>query len=460
MSIISPLLTDLYQFTMAYGYWKLGMADQKAVFHLFFRAHPFKGNYAVSCGLTHVIKFLKSFSFTSDDIAYLASLETSKKTRLFSEDFFEYLQNIKFTCDVDAIPEGNVVFPHEPLLRVKGPIIQCQLIETALVNLLNYCSLIATKASRVYFAAKQDSVIEFGARRAHGPCGALMASRSAYVGGCDSTSNTWAGKEFGIPVKGTVAHSWVMAFEDEKNAFDNYAKVMPNNSILLVDTYNTIEGIKKAIETGKKLREKGHELMGIRLDSGDLETLSKQGRKLLDKAGFENTKIVASGDLEENKIALLKEKKAPIDVWGVGTKLTTSYDQPSLDMAYKLSAMKSKNQWRYIIKLSDTPEKTTNPGIQQVRRYMHQQRFIKDVIYDVHLGHEKTLPENADHSYDLCVPIFKKGKLVYEQPSLISIRDYCISEIIKFKKSDVKDYPVLLDKKLEQEKKKLISKLS
>lgn len=460
MYIPSALFTDLYQFTMAYGYWKADMAEQIATFHLFYRKPPFQGNYTIACGLANAIKFLESFSYTEAELDYLASLRSSKNTPFFSQDFINYLQNLQFKCDVDAVSEGTLVFPHEPLIRVTGPILQCQLIETALINFINYSSLIATKASRIYFAAKKDPIIEFGLRRAHGPDGGMSASRAAFIGGCESTSNTLAGKTYGIPVKGTVAHSWVMAFADELDSFNCYADVMPNNSILLVDTYHTEQGIKNAIITGQRLRKKGYDLMGIRLDSGDLEILSKKARQLLDEAGFKETKIVASGDLEENIIASLKNKNAPIDIWGVGTKLTTSYDQPSLDTAYKLSAIQNKQgQWQYKIKLSDSPEKTTNPGIQQIRRYFQQQKMVKDVIYDIHYGIDSGLPANIDYCVDLLTPIFSKGKLVYKQPSLNEIRENCIQQVEHFIDANYQLYPVKLEKKLQNKKADMIAKI-
>ena len=306
------ILTDLYQLTMAYGYWKNGMYDQEAVFHLFFRKHPFKGNYTIAAGLESVIHFLNDFKFSVDDIQYLGSLKGADGKALFDEGFLNYLQRLEFTCDVDAIPEGTAVFPHQPLLRIKGPLLQAQLIETTLLTLINFPTLIATKAARICQAAQDDTVLEFGLRRAQGIDGGLTASRSAYIGGCHATSNILAGKLFGIPVKGTHAHSWVMSVEDEPQAFASYADAMPNNCVFLVDTYDTIQGVKYAIEAGHELRKKGHEMLGIRLDSGDLADLSIKARKLLDEAGFPKTQIVASDSLNEVKIKALKEKGAKL----------------------------------------------------------------------------------------------------------------------------------------------------
>src|SRR5579872_2098236 len=301
-TVISPLLTDLYQLTMAYGYWKLGIHEREAVFHQIFRKQPFKGDYSVACGLATVIEFLQDWHFEEEDIDYLRSLNAVNGHPLFTSDFLDYLKNVRFSCDIDAIPEGTVVFPHEPLLRVKGPLLQCQLIESTLLNIINFQTLIATKASRVCLAACGDSVLEFGLRRAQGPDGALSASRASYIGGCAATSKILAGKLYDIPVRGTHAHSWVTAFADELSAFSAYAEVMPHNCVLLVDTYDTIAGVRHAIEIGKRLRERGAELLGVRLDSGDMAALSIQARQLLDEAGFQQTQIIASNSLDEYAI--------------------------------------------------------------------------------------------------------------------------------------------------------------
>jgi nicotinate phosphoribosyltransferase len=255
---------------MAYGYWKSGKADQEAVFELFFRKPPFQCGFTLAAGLAPAIDFLGAFCFTDDDTAFLRTLEGNDGQPLFDGGFLDYLKNLRFTCDVHAIPEGTVVFPQEPLMRIQGPILQCQLLETAMLNLINFQSLVATKAARVCLATQGEPVLEFGLRRAQGVDGALAASRAAYIGGCDATSNVLAGKLYGIPVRGTHAHSWVMSFDDEREAFLAYAKAMPNNCVFLVDTYDTLEGVRRAVETGRWLREHGHEMTGIRLDSGDL----------------------------------------------------------------------------------------------------------------------------------------------------------------------------------------------
>ncbi|MEO8270672.1 MAG: nicotinate phosphoribosyltransferase, partial [Aureliella sp.] len=364
------LLTDLYQLTMAYGYWKQGKAEQQAVFHLFFRSNPFQGGYAIAAGLGPVLDFVKSFRFFASDVEFLETLTGNDGQPLFEKAFLQYLAELHLALDIDAIPEGTLVFPHEPLLRVRGPILQCQLLETALLNIINFQSLIATKAARIVMSARGDAVLEFGLRRAQGIDGALAASRAAFIGGCAATSNVLAGKQFGIPVKGTHAHSWVMSFDTELEAFGAYAAAMPNNCVFLVDTYDTLDGVRHAITVGNWLRETGHEMVGIRLDSGDLAWLSIEARKLLDAAGLHDATIVASNDLDERLIASLKQQGATIGVWGVGTKLVTAYDQPALGGVYKLGAIEDvTGHWHPKIKLSEQWIKTSTPGIQQVRRY-------------------------------------------------------------------------------------------
>jgi nicotinate phosphoribosyltransferase len=430
------LLTDLYQLTMAYGYWKSGKADQEAVFHLHFRKQPFHGGYTLSCGMADAIRYFLGFKFEKSDRDYLARLKGNDGQRLFEPAFLKYLGNLKLQLDVDAIPEGTVVFPQEPLLRVRGSILQAQLVETALINLVNFQSLIATKAARVCLAAQGDPVVEFGLRRAQGIDGALTASRAAYIGGCAGTSNVLAGKVFGIPVKGTHAHSWVMSFDNELDAFNTYANALPNNCIFLVDTYESLKGVRRAIEAGKRLRRQGHKLAGIRLDSGDLAYLSIEARKMLDAAGFKNAVIVGSNDLNEHLIASLKQQGAKINVWGVGTMLVTAYDQPALGGVYKLSGIRnSDGTWEHKIKLSEQAAKVTNPGVLQVRRFRKGNEFIGDAIYDetrplparitivdpTDATRRKHFAANAKHE-DLLVPILRRGKLVYDLPSLDEIR--------------------------------------
>jgi nicotinate phosphoribosyltransferase len=469
------LLTDLYQLTMAYGYWKSGRAELEAVFHLFFRKAPFQSGFTIAAGLATAIDFLKAFHFTEADLQFLATLTGNDNQPLFEPGFLEYLRTLRFACEVEAVPEGTVVFPHEPLLRIKGPILQCQLMETALLNLLNFQSLIATKAARVCLATRGEPVLEFGLRRAQGVDGALAASRAAYIGGCAATSNVLAGKMFGIPVRGTHAHSWVMSFDDEREAFLAYAGAMPNNCVFLVDTYDTLEGVRHAVETGKWLRERGHEMVGIRLDSGDLAWLSIEARKILDDAGFPKAVIVASNDLDEHIISSLKEQGAQINVWGVGTKLITAYDQPALGGVYKLGAIRGKDgQWAYKVKLSEQSAKVSNPGIQQVRRFRSEKEFIGDGIFNEesaapapftivdpqdstrrkHMG-----PETAFE--DLLVPIFRKGELIYQLPDLIDVRQRVQAQIGMFHLGikrfvNPHEYPVGLELGLHEMKMKLI----
>lgn len=435
-TVAKALLTDLYQLTMAYGYWRSGRADQEAVFHLLFRRQPFKGGFTIACGLSDAIDYLRGFKFEKSDLEYLASLKGNDGKRLFVPGFLKYLGNLKLDLDVDAIPEGTAVFPQEPLLRVRGSILQGQLVETALLNLLNFQSLIATKAARICLAAQGDPVFEFGLRRAQGIDGALTASRAAYVGGCVGTSNVLAGKTFGIPVKGTHAHSWVMSFENELEAFNAYAEASPNNCIFLVDTYDTIKGVQNAIEAGKELRKRGHKLVGIRLDSGDLAYLSIEARKMLDTAGFKNAVIVGSNDLNEHLIKSLKQQGAKINLWGVGTMLVTAYDQPALGGVYKLSAIrKPDGTWDHKIKLSEQAAKVTNPGILQVRRFRKGNEFVGDAIYDETRPLPQRLvivdpaePTRRKHfaadiqCENLLVPVLRKGKVVYKKPSLDAIR--------------------------------------
>src|ERR1044071_1080635 len=288
------LLTDLYQLTMAYGYWKLGLGEKEAVFHLTFRRNPYDGGYTIAAGLEYVIDFLEHLRFDDGDVAFLGSLRGNDEQPLFDGGFLEYLRGLSFSCDVDAIPEGTVVFPHEPLLRVRGPILMAQIIETPLLNMINFQSLVATKSTRICRAAKGESVLEFGLRRAQGIDGALAASRAAFIGGCAAPSNVLAARLFDIPVKGTHAHSWGMSFDSELEAFHAYAKVMPNNSLFLVDTYDTLQGIRNAVEVGQELRDSGHNMLGVRLDSGDLAYFSIEARQILDEGGFPNASIVAS----------------------------------------------------------------------------------------------------------------------------------------------------------------------
>jgi nicotinate phosphoribosyltransferase len=469
------LLTDLYQLTMACGYWKSGVADREAVFHLTFRRPPFGGGYAIAAGIGPALDFLARLRFTADDVAYLATLRDGEHAPLFPQGFLDYLRELRFQCSVDAVPEGTVVFPHEPLIRVRGPIAQAQLVETPLLTLLNYETLVATKAARVCQAARGAPVLEFGLRRAQGIDGGIAASRAAYIGGCAATSNVLAGKLLGIPVKGTHAHSWVMFHDSELAAFRAYADALPGNCTFLVDTYDTLDGVRHAIAVGTELRKAGHALAGVRLDSGDLAHLSIEARELLDAAGFPDAKIVASNDLDETLIGSIIEQGARIDVWGVGTKLVTAYDQPALGGVYKLGAHRdASGAWQDAIKLSEQPIKISNPGILQVRRLRRGAEYVGDIIYDSERGissppalhdiddpHRPPFAPASDASVDLLVPAFDRGKRLFET-DLVAARARAVSDLAALSARtkrflNPQPYPVGLDPAVHRRKLELIA---
>ena len=440
------LVTDLYQLTMAYGYWQQGLQDREAVFHLYFRKAPFQGGYAVAAGLALAVDWMENLKFSEDDLDYLGSLRGSKGGVMFPEEFLNYLRHMKFSCDIDAVPEGTVVFGNEPLMRIQGPLLQAQLLETALLTLLNFQTLIATKAARIREATgPSDQILEFGLRRAQGFDGGLGASRAAFLGGADATSNVLAGQRYGIPVRGTHAHSWVMSFTNEIDAFKAYAKAFPDDSVFLVDTYDTIEGVRQAIKVAREMRANGHELAGIRLDSGDLAYLSREARAVLDEAGFTKTRIVASNDLEENLITSLKQQGARIDTWGVGTQLVTAYNQAALGGVYKLAALRKADDsgWDFTIKLSEQVAKTSIPGILQVRRYLNEYGKPRaDMIYNTaedlptHLmlidpaDSTRRLPIKPDTQYrELLEPVFRRGRRVLDLPTLAESRAHAQREV-------------------------------
>ena len=472
------LLTDLYQLTMVYGYWKSGLYSREAVFHLNFRKWPFKGGFAIAAGLETAVRFLQELHFSAADLAYLKGLKDQEGDPLFEKEFLAFLGKFEFACDVDAMKEGTLAFPYEPILRVKGPIWQAQHLESPMLNLINFQTLIATKAARVCIAARPDPVIEFGMRRAQGIDGAISASRAAYIGGCFATSDVIAGKLFGIPVRGTHAHSWVMAFQDEATAFETFAKIMPKGCVMLVDTYDSIEGVKRAVKVAKALKGKGFELEGVRLDSGDLARLSIEIRKILDREGFAETQIMASSELDEYLIRDLKQQGAKIAVWGVGTHLVTGKDQPALDGIYKLSAIQNeKGEWEHKLKLSEQTAKVTNPGILQVRRFFDGRFYLGDAVYDELLGiaepctsvdiydpnGQMTFPSSAV-SEDLLVPVFRKGKCVSDFPSLPEIQEHAKREISRLppameRFTNPQPYHGGLEKTLYQKKLELIKKL-
>lgn len=439
------LMTDLYELTMMQGYFKHKDRNETVVFDAFYRNNPMNSGYAICAGLDQVIKYIKNLHFEKDDIEYLRSLN------IFEEDFLEYLSTFKFSGDIYAIPEGSIMFPREPMIKVVAPIMEAQLVEPALLNMVNHQSLIATKASRVCYAAKGDGIMEFGLRRAQGPDAGTYGARAAVIGGCIGTSNVLTGQMFDVPVKGTHAHSWIMSFPDEYTAFKTYADMYPNACILLVDTYDTLNsGVPNAIRVFKEMREAGihSPFYGIRLDSGDLAYLSKQARKMLDEAGFEDAVISASNDLDEYLIDSLKTQGAKITSWGVGTHLITSKDWPSFGGVYKLAAIKGEDG-KFIpkIKLSENTEKITNPGNKKIYRVYEKdsgkikaelicladEKFDENeplLLFDPAEPWKKTLMEPGSYTLrEMMVQVFKDGKCIYDSPKTMDIRDYCQKEL-------------------------------
>ena len=365
------LNTDLYELTMAQGYWESGLVDEEGCFNVFFRDVPFGGGYAIACGMGQIAELIENFRFDEESLAYLASIQAPGGGEMFKRGFIDYLRDFRMRVSVSAIPEGEVVFAREPMVRVTGPIIDCQLLETALLNLVNFQTLVATKAARVVHAAEGHPVSDFGLRRAQGPDGGLAVARASYIGGVSSTSNVLAGRIYDIPVFGTHAHSWVMSFPTEIEAFRAFAASSPKNCVFLLDTYDVHQGIKNAITVAKEMEERGERLAAIRIDSGDLAKLSKETRAAFDEAGLPYVKISVSNDLDEGTIQSLFAQGAPIDSFGVGTKLATCDPQPSLGGVYKLSATRGKGEtaWRPVMKLSEQLYKRTIPGVQHIRRY-------------------------------------------------------------------------------------------
>ncbi len=438
------MMTDLYQLTMMYGYYKEGKMDQNVVFDLFFRKpEGMESSYAIAAGLEQVVEYIENLHFGEEDIAFLRSL------KLFDEGFLDLLRNFKFTGDIYAMPEGTPVFPKEPIVRVKAPIFQAQFIETAMLNIINHQTLIATKASRVVRAADGDNVMEFGLRRAQGPDAGIYGARAAIIGGCSSTSNVLTAEMFGTAASGTHAHSWVMSFETELEAFRAYAKSFPKNCLLLVDTYDTLKsGVPNAITVFRELRETGNEPIGIRLDSGDLAYLSKRARKMLDDAGFPNARIVASNDLDEDTIWQLKAQGAKIDIWGVGTALITSKGCPALGGVYKLAAEEVDGELVPKIKISENPAKMTNPGYKKVVRLYEKENG--KAIADLIMLDEETINESEPleifsptepwkrmtlteyKARELLEAVFIGGKKVYKDKSVKEISTYSKTELNNF----------------------------
>ncbi len=434
------MMTDLYQLTMMYGYFKRGMGENRAVFDLFYRKAGEEIAHAVAAGLEQAVEYIQDLHFDENDIAYLRSL------KMFDEPFLSYLRSLRFTGDLSAVPEGTLVFPGEPIVQVSAPLMQAQLLETALLNIINHQTLIATKASRVVQAAGGDSVLEFGLRRAQGPDAGIYGARAAVIGGCHATSNVLTAQMFDIPVKGTHAHSWVMSFPSELEAFRAYAEVFPEGCLLLVDTYDTLKsGVPNAITVFHELRQRGYEPVGIRLDSGDMAYLSRKSRQMLDEAGFPDAKICASGDLDEEVIWDLKAQGARIDIWGVGTRMITSLNMPALGGVYKLVAEEVSGVMEPRIKISENPAKITNPGVKTLYRIYDKAdgRAVADLIALKEERYDESEPLtifDPDNTWKrmtltnytlrpLLVPIFQNGRLVYDLPSIHEIRAYGMREM-------------------------------
>lgn len=474
------LLNDFYQVSMAYGYWKSGRHLDEAMFQLFFRSNPFHGGFAVAAGLEAVMDYIREFSWSDEDLEYVGSIQGTDGRPIVCKGFLDYLKNTPLEISIDAIEEGRVVFAHEPLVRVTGPLLQCQLLETPLLNLVNFPTLIATKAARVCQAAQGDRVLEFGLRRAQGVDGGLTASRAAYIGGVDATSNLLAGSFYDIPISGTHAHSWVMSFDTELEAFNAFAEAMPGNCVFLVDTYNSLSGVKNAVLAAETLQARGGNLLGIRLDSGDLGYLSIEARKILDAAGLNKVSIVASNDLDEYQIMSLKGAGAKINVWGVGTKLVTAFDDPALGGVYKLVAIKKNGdtKWAYKLKLSEQIGKITTPGKQQVRRFTDSGEYVADMVFDewsppvgdiftiidpVDTTRRKKISPNASFE-DLLVPIFNRGQSIYQNKDLTAARQRCSRDLSMLNESVKRisrphPYPAGLEKSLSERKEKMILQL-
>ncbi len=399
--ITSALLTDLYELTMIQGYHHYSM-NPRVVFDMFFRRQPFDGGFSVFAGLEDLLKTLKELSFSEDDVAYLEGLGQ------FRPEFLDFLKGFAFRGDVYALPEGTVVFPQEPLIRVHATLIEAQLIESLLLNVINFQSLIATKTARVVHASNYGKVLEFGLRRAQGVNGALWASRAAYIGGAGATSNTLAGKIYGIPVSGTMAHSWVMAFQDEAEAFHRYADLYPDSCILLIDTFDTLgSGLRNAIEVGHHLKERGKSF-GVRLDSGDIQYLSERVRAALDRAGLQDAKIAVSNELNEEIVHQLVVDGAPIDLWGVGTHIVTGGSHSSFSGVYKLAAKEEDGRFVPRVKLSDNPEKSTNPGIKQVYRFYDED---ESPLADLIAFDDETVDPTAVHTFNHPFVDFRRFRL-------------------------------------------------
>lgn len=436
--------TDLYELTMAQGLWESGKLEEEGCFTAFFREAPFGSSFAVMCGTAELGEFVENFRFTERDVEYLGQIEAPGGGPLFKPGFLAFLRAFRPRVDIDAVPEGELVFAREPMVRVCGPMLDCQLLETALLNIIGFQTLVATKTARVVQAAQGRPVAEFGLRRAQGPDGGVAVARASYVAGCASTSNVLAGRRYGIPVSGTHAHSWVLSFPTELEAFRAFAKSSPKNCTLLVDTYDVREGIENAIAVAREMEAEGERLSGIRIDSGDLAKLSVYARRRFDEEGLRYVKIVVSNDLDEHTITSLFNQGAPVDAFGVGTKLATCYDQPALGCVYKLSARRGSSDapWTPVMKFSEQPFKRTIPGVQQVRRYMDAAGTpVCDMIYDpAHVagdhdrcGHTLVAVNDAAlvtdvsgfSSRELLEPQVRAGEAVAEREDIEDARARC-----------------------------------
>ena len=432
------LCNDLYQLTMTQGFWQKGSDKVRANFHLFLRSNPFNNSFSVFAGLGTLIEALENFRYDDEELHYLSSLTNDVGGPIFSSAFLDYLRKLRLDVKLWAMEEGTICFAHEPLLRVEGSLLHCQLLESLMLNIINFQTLIATKAVRICMAAGDDPVIEFGLRRAQGVDGALSASRAAHIGGCVATSNVMAGKKYALPVVGTHAHSWVLSFPSELEAFKAYIDVFPDNIALLIDTYNTLEGADNAMKAVEGLDNPTARLKAVRLDSGDLTYFSKKVREKLDKAGFRSTKIIASNDLDENLIEHLKFQQAKIDIWGVGTKLVTAHGDPNLQGVYKLTALEQDQKWVPKIKISNDQNKISHPGVLQVRRFTKDQNFIGDAIYALDLPFptswtilDPTNPlkrknfNSYDQAEDLLQLVFENGQATKPSQSLQELQKNC-----------------------------------
>ena len=470
------LHTDKYQINMMYAHWINGSHKKWRAFDLYFRRLPFGNGFAVFAGLERALQYLKELRFTEEDIAYLKEQEEN-----YDPDFLEMLRSFRFTGDVYAAREGSLVFPGEPILRLEGPVMDLQLVETALLNFIGFQTLVATKAARIRQVAPNDILLEFGTRRAQESDAAVWGARATYIAGFDATSNLYAGKRFGIPTRGTHSHSWVQDFPSELEAFRAFAHAFPDQSVLLVDTYDTLRsGVPNAIQVGLELKAKGKRLVGIRLDSGDLAYLSKKARQMLDEAGLTDTSIVASSDLDETTILNLKAQKAKIDSWGIGTKLITAYDQPALGAVYKVVARRENGIWEPTIKISSNPEKVTTPDRKAVYRIVDRKtgKARGDLITHLDEQIDESKPLTLFHpvqtyrkkrvrnfqAVPLLHPVIKNGKQVYSLPTLDEIRTYHQKQISMFWEEYLRllnpeEYPVNLSKELWETKQQMIQQV-